>query len=306
MSQQPNDSTTVPSCTGDYCLPPRHGNVQNEEPTRVTETVSSSALHGSNNSQQHIHIEIISDVGCPFCFLGKTQLEKALELMGAKYFSKIENIDSSTLVTYSMEWKPFLLNPSIPSEGQERAKFFKLKFGVEFSEEEKKNPALLLKAMPMLARIEQLGAELGIKTMNVANMNLPMINSLNAHRLMKLIAEKYPPRENDHQNRVSERIFRAYFEEALDVSQVPVLKQIVKDCNLEKDVPDNFFLEDPSSDDHRDPHLIQVKDEARRASFSTNGVPYFNFTNVTKGLKSNCSGAVGVQKFLKVLQSLVK
>ncbi|KAF0974225.1 hypothetical protein FDP41_006835 [Naegleria fowleri] len=297
----PNDDASAPSsCSGDAC--DYSHCVPNTQHSHHVQQETSCSTMNHHSTQQHIHIEIISDVGCPFCFLGKTQLEKALELLGAKYINTSSPI---TNITYSIEWKPFLLNPSIPAEGQERARFFKVKFGVEFSEEEKKNPSLLLKAMPMLAHIEQMGQDLGITTMNVANMNLPMINSLNAHRLMKLVAERYPPREYDTQNQVSERIFRSYFEQALDVSKVEVLKQIVKDCHIEKDVTENFFLEDPLTNSG-DLYLTQVKDEARRASFSTNGVPYFNFVNVTRGVRTNGSGAMGVQKFLKILQSLVK
>src|SRR6185437_4839795 len=62
-----------------------------------------------------MHIDIVSDVICPWCFIGKRRLEKALSLRP----------DLAVDVT----WRPFQLNPDMPAEGMERKAYIAAKFG---------------------------------------------------------------------------------------------------------------------------------------------------------------------------------
>ena len=61
-------------------------------------------------------LEVISDVICPWCYIGKNRLEKAIEIMGDVY--PIEVV-----------WRPFELNPALPPQGINRAEYLAQKFG---------------------------------------------------------------------------------------------------------------------------------------------------------------------------------
>ena len=276
-------------CSGDYCeMGPVSSSTTNEN-----NTVSNSKI---------LNIEITSDIACPFCFLGKLQLEKALAEFGAKPITSPK--DGSVL--YTILWKPFLLNPSVPSEGEPRADFFRKKFGFTPTQEMMIDQKLMLDAMPMLGHIEKAGKEMGIKTMNVANFKVPLSNTINSHRLLRLTEQKYPVTASDKQNLVADKIFRAYFEEGKNVSDAQVMWQIVRESGLEGDVPQDFFLSDVHSSEHQnDTYLQYVKEEAKKAGRVTNGVPYFSFS-VSGGPKTFSSGAIGVNGFAKVLKTLFK
>ena len=270
---------------------------------RVIDSTSSTTTNVSssnNDSLNNLNIEIISDIGCPFCFLGKLQLEKALEQLDLKSITDT----SSSSTRYTILWKPFLLNPGLPSEGMSREQFFKNKFGMNLSDEMKKDEKLLLKSMPMLNHIESTGVDLGIKTMNVANMKVPMCNSINGHRLLRLIEQLYPSQTSDMQNKVADKIFRAYFEEGRNVSDTSVMKEIVSEMKLEDKVPDNFFIEDVTSYiAQTDEHLKFVREEPKKTSRVTSGVPYFTFSYA--GKKTSTSGAIGIQSFIKIIKAFL-
>ena len=63
-----------------------------------------------------LRIEIASDVICPWCYIGKRRLEKALALLGGE-------------IEVRIEWLPFQLNPGMPKEGVARADYRRAKFG---------------------------------------------------------------------------------------------------------------------------------------------------------------------------------
>ena len=68
-------------------------------------------------ANKEIHIEVVSDIVCPWCYVGKKQLEKSLKYL------KYENI------IFKIIWQPFELNPNFPKDGINRKKYLKLKFG---------------------------------------------------------------------------------------------------------------------------------------------------------------------------------
>ena len=63
-----------------------------------------------------MHIEIYSDVICPWCYVGKRRLERALGQLEDKVKAQIS-------------WRPFQLNPTMPNEGMDRTMYLKAKFG---------------------------------------------------------------------------------------------------------------------------------------------------------------------------------
>jgi predicted DsbA family dithiol-disulfide isomerase len=140
-------------------------------------------------------IEIASDVICPWCYIGKRRLEKALESLKGEVEARIE-------------WLPFQLNPGMPAEGVARADYRRAKFGsVE-------------KGRALDARVAQEGAGEGIAFAFDRMQRTP--NTVAAHRLIDLAQQQ------GKGNAVVDALFRAYFEEAQDIGDNAVLSAIAE------------------------------------------------------------------------------
>jgi predicted DsbA family dithiol-disulfide isomerase len=138
-----------------------------------------------------LSVDVISDVVCPWCFLGKRRLDKALAL--------VPDID------VQVSFRPFFLDPTIPPEGLDRNSYLTAKFGVE-----------RLKTLhdPLIAA----GKAEGIAYHFNKITRTP--SSLNAHRLLRwshMIGS---------QRSVAEALFMAYWCWGQDISDVKVLTAI--------------------------------------------------------------------------------
>jgi predicted DsbA family dithiol-disulfide isomerase len=141
-------------------------------------------------------LEVASDVVCPWCYIGKKRLEKALNLIDGEL--KVE-----------IRWLPFQLNPGMPKEGMPRAEYRKAKFGsVERSRE-------------LDARVIAEGKSEGIEFAFDRIERTP--NTAAAHRLIGLAQD---------QDKVVDALFRAYFEEAKDIGDPAVLADIAAQCGV--------------------------------------------------------------------------
>ncbi|HEX5611411.1 MAG TPA: DsbA family oxidoreductase [Burkholderiales bacterium] len=142
-----------------------------------------------------IRIEVASDVICPWCYIGKRRLEKALALLGDEVQARID-------------WLPFQLNPGMPAEGLARAEYRRAKFGS------------LERGKELDARVAQEGEREGIRFAFERIERTP--NTVQAHRLIELAQRqgKAAP--------VVDALFRAYFEEARDIGDASVLEGIAR------------------------------------------------------------------------------
>ncbi len=146
-------------------------------------------------------IEIASDVICPWCYIGKRRLEKALESLQGEVDARIE-------------WLPFQLNPDMPAEGVARAEYRRAKFGsVE-------------KGRALDARVAREGAGEGIEFAFDRMQRTP--NTVAAHQLVDLAQtqDRASPVASGKANAVVDALFRAYFEEASDIGDAAILKGI--------------------------------------------------------------------------------
>ena len=138
-------------------------------------------------------IEIASDVICPWCYIGKRRLEKALESLKGEVEARIE-------------WLPFQLNPDMPEQGVARADYRRAKFGsVE-------------KGRMLDARVAQEGAGEGIAFAFDRMQRTP--NTVAAHKLIDLAQTQ------GKAGPVVDALFRAYFEEARDIGDAEGLAGI--------------------------------------------------------------------------------
>jgi predicted DsbA family dithiol-disulfide isomerase len=142
-----------------------------------------------------LEIEIVSDVICPWCYIGKRRLEKALSLIGDG-------------ISPTITWRPFQLNPEMPEGGMARAEYRRRKFGsVE-------------RGAQLDARVAAEGRGEGIAFAFDRIERTP--NTSVAHRLIELAQ-----REGRGQG-VVDSLFRAYFEEARDIGDAAVLESIAQ------------------------------------------------------------------------------
>src|SRR5688500_566636 len=140
-------------------------------------------------------IEIVSDVICPWCYIGKRRLEKALALHGGEV---------------ELRWLPFQLNPDMPREGLPRAEYRQRKFGS------------IERGKQLDARVAAEGQGEGIVFAFDRIARTP--NTLAAHQLIEIAQEE------DKGNAVVDALFRAYFEEARDIGAGEVLAEIAARC----------------------------------------------------------------------------
>ncbi|MBP7000452.1 DsbA family oxidoreductase [Amaricoccus sp.] len=144
-------------------------------------------------------LEIISDVVCPWCYLGAAQLLRALEARGASPFA--------------LSWKPYQLDPDIPPEGRDRAAHMTAKFGD------------LARVAPVHARLEEAGHAVGLAFDFAAIRRAP--NTLDAHRVIRWAAAE------GRQTAVAMELFRRYFEAGEDVSDPAVLSGAAATAGLD-------------------------------------------------------------------------
>lgn len=135
-----------------------------------------------------IIVDIVSDVICPWCFLGKRHLDKA-----------IASLDAGSV---ELRWRPFLLDATIPKEGLDRKEYLTRKFGAERLKD--------LHA-PLIAAGKAAGVPYNFERIT----RTP--NTLNAHRL---IAWSHAAGK---QHEMAERLFMDYWSEGKDVGEPRVL-----------------------------------------------------------------------------------
>jgi predicted DsbA family dithiol-disulfide isomerase len=144
-------------------------------------------------------VDVISDVICPWCYIGKRRLEKAVAALDRPV---------------KVRWLPFQLNPSMPKEGISRREYRTKKFGSwERSQE-------------LDARVIAVGQSEGIPFAFDRIERTP--NTLDAHRLVGLAGSK------GAQGAVVEALFRAYFTEGRDISDRQTLLDVAAEAVLDR------------------------------------------------------------------------
>ena len=150
-------------------------------------------------SGETVTIDVISDVVCPWCYLGKRRLARAVDLLPE--FQVV------------VRWRPFRLDPTIPPEGVARADYLIAKFGS-------------LEALDESHRqLEERGRAEGITYHFDRITRSP--NTVDAHRLVRWAAV------DGVQDDMVERLFAAYFSEGLDVGDAAILADLAGEVGLD-------------------------------------------------------------------------
>lgn len=164
-----------------------------------------------------MHIDVISDVVCPWCFVGKRRLEEALALAG----------DIEAHVTF----RPFQLDGTIPPGGIAREEYLNRKFGPE-------------RAKNMYGRLEGLGREVGIP-FAFDKINISP-NTLDAHRLLRWA------QATGEQAAVKERLLELFFIEGADIGDHSVLADVAAAHGIERAVAERLLASDADRDNVRE------------------------------------------------------
>jgi predicted DsbA family dithiol-disulfide isomerase len=185
-------------------------------------------------------IDVISDIVCPWCFIGKRHLERALEAWRDKHPDE----------TPTVRWHPFQLNPQLPAGGMPRKQYLENKFG---------GPE---RAREIYARVEAAGARAGI-AFAFGDIRVQP-NTIDAHRLVHHAAR------HDGQDAMAEALFRRYFLEGADLSNKEELADIAQQAGMDREEASAYLAGDA------DRALIEEQDRRAR-SIGVEGVPFFIF-----------------------------
>lgn len=165
-----------------------------------------------------VKLDIISDPICPWCYIGKTLLDRALEAEPEHPFE--------------IEWHPFQLNPDMPLEGMDRRAYLEGKFGGKEQ------------AVKVYAQIDEHARSVGLELDLGAIKRTP--NTLNAHRLIHWAGIEQT------QSMLVSAMFRAYFKEGRDIGDVEVLADIADSCSMDAALVQRLLATDEDLDGIRE------------------------------------------------------
>lgn len=185
-------------------------------------------------------IDVVSDVVCPWCYIGKRKLEAALALA-----------EAADLPPIVVRWHPFQLNPDLPAEGIDRQQYLEDKFG---------GPA---QAAEIYDRVRAAGQAVGLG-LNIDGIQRQP-NTLAAHALIAF-AQAAGADDSD----VKERLLKAYFVDNLFIGDTEVLVALAEDAGLSGPQA-RAFITDPA----QLAAVAQSDADARQLGIS--GVPFFIF-----------------------------
>jgi len=171
-------------------------------------------------------IDVVSDVVCPWCFIGKKRLEQALELRPD--------------IPVEVRWRPYFLNDWVPREGISREQYLTTKFG---SPERYKSIA---------GRVAQAAKAEGLDYQMDKIARQP--NTLDCHRLILWAGN------TGNAGKMKQRLMELYFSEGADLTDRAVLVKVAAECGLDPDLTRELLASDRDVD-----RVTQEAEQAKRA-----------------------------------------
>jgi predicted DsbA family dithiol-disulfide isomerase len=165
-------------------------------------------------TQAPVQIDVVSDVVCPWCYIGKRRLERAIAL----------NPD----VPVQVNWRPYFLNPWVPREGIDRKTYLETKFGsVE-------------RYAGIAGRVATAAASEGLEYNSDKIARQP--NTLDCHRLILW------SRSDSDPGRMKQRLMDLYFKEGADLSDPKTLTAAAIDCGMDGTLVKKLLASDADID----------------------------------------------------------
>ncbi len=153
---------------------------------------------------QTVQVDIVSDVVCPWCWLGYRLFDKARK----QYNQPVQ-----------LSWRPYMLDPTVPAEGMDYKAYMKNKFGSGPND----------KFSAMRDMLIEKGPDVGIDFKFGNIFRRP--NTLNAHRLIK-----WAQNNEDTGTEAAEKLFMAFFTEGEDIGDISVLTRVAEEVGLDADL----------------------------------------------------------------------
>jgi len=163
-----------------------------------------------------IRLDIFSDPVCPWCYIGKANLDRALEAHADHPFR--------------IEWHPFQLNPDMPAEGVDKHDYLAAKFGED-------------RLVQMHLRLKEASRAAGAEIDPDTPRRMP--NTLDAHRLIHWAGLE------GRQTAVVSAIMRAYWREGRDIGNAAVLADVAAAAGMDRAVTARLLASDADADDIR-------------------------------------------------------
>jgi predicted DsbA family dithiol-disulfide isomerase len=183
-------------------------------------------------------IDVVSDIVCPWCYLGKRRLERALALLAVQH----PDVDPE------VSWHTYQLNPDLPPEGMPRADYVFNKFGAG--------------GVAKYEQIAAVGKQVGIAFAFDRITHQP--NTVVAH---SLIAVSEPGMAQDG---MVEALFKAYFVEGRDLTEASVLMDIAESAGMERAVAEAHLQNSAL-------HSQTIDSDKAAREMGITGVPFFIF-----------------------------
>ncbi len=187
-----------------------------------------------------MNVDVVSDVVCPWCFIGKRRLAAALERAAADHPG----------LTFAVNWHPFQLNPELPPDGVDRRSYLEAKFG---------GPA---RAAEIYARVRAAGDTVDIPFAFERIERQP--NTLDAHRLVTWAQARGAG------DALVDRLFRAYFLEGRYIGNRDVLADLAAEVGLDREAARAMLASDEGA------ATVRALDRRVR-ELGVSGVPFFIF-----------------------------
>jgi predicted DsbA family dithiol-disulfide isomerase len=189
------------------------------------------------DSSTELSIDIVSDVVCPWCFVGKRQVEEAIE-----QYRKVH-----PQVQITTRWHPFQLNPDLPAEGVARSDYLRAKFGTDDTR-------------GLYTRVRGAAQAVGLTLDMESIARQP--RTVAAHALLELAADE------GCQDAMAEALFKAYFQQGRDLTDPQVLRAVAQLGGLSEPAIDRALTDTALHE--------RVADADRRArEAGVSGVPCF-------------------------------
>jgi predicted DsbA family dithiol-disulfide isomerase len=224
----------------------------------------------------NLTVDVVSDVVCPWCFVGKRNLDAAL----AQW--RTEQPDCEVTV----HWRPFFLNPDTPESGEPYRPFLEKKFG---------GPQKLAEIWQQISAAgHKAGIEFAFEKIELR------ANTLNAHRLLHFaqsgVGADGDPKavQSKATAALVEALFAAQFLDGRHVGDRAVLAAIAGECGMDAAAVRRYLDSDEDAEAVRG-----GAEEARRLGIS--GVPFFIFNN-----RLAASGAQPPEALLKVMREALR
>ncbi|XP_028764891.1 uncharacterized protein LOC114722938 [Neltuma alba] len=152
----------------------------------------------ASTQKKLVKIDISSDSVCPWCFVGKKNLDKAIASSQEKY-------------DFEIRWHPYQLDPDAPKEGVDKREYYRRKFGSRSEQ--------------MEARMSEVFEKVGLGY----NMSGLTGNTMDSHRLIYFAGQQ----GSDRQHRLVEELFLGYFTQGKYIGDHDFLLECAKKVNLE-------------------------------------------------------------------------